>query len=515
MNKATFRETVTRRVIDPNTRDRRITLAYMVFAAAMLLHHVYVTVYFPFPENGAIPFRYPWIILAGVSILLGRMWKDPCAWMLLGRLLMKFLRIAIPMPEMIRETQAVYEICIYAFFICYGAGRVLNRKDRKMFISLFCALWTLAMAVYSCIGMYVVLTGTEVSNLGIRPFYLHPSENRLWPVYHPVEGGTLAAVSMAVLLVGFFLTERKWIRALYIPAAVLIFLLNVFCSSRTSYILMAMGIGTPVSMLLYELLLKWKKQGKVFTLLRLGAAFAAFAVLTVALLLAQMKAVPAYNTLRSRGAGMISAAMAEEPEEIPVLTPAEETDEEAGKAPGETETVSEEARKDPSVELSTRGFVTEEGLDGFLTGRYEIWTTVKDALEHFPIFTLIGQGIYDPMDHINSFIRQGNGLPHIYHFHSTFIQTLWESGFPGFLLFTAFFGIFGWNAFRLMRDRSLPLWQRILPLPAALCWLADMVDCTGYCNWGKPPMTILYLFTGLTIAIARENRKNNKGVTHA
>jgi hypothetical protein len=37
-----------------------------------------------------------------------------------------------------------------------------------------------------------------------------------------------------------------------------------------------------------------------------------------------------------------------------------------------------------------------------------------------------------------------------------------------------------------------------------------MIDCTGYCNWGKPPMTILYLFTGLTIAIARENRKQEK-----
>ena len=132
MNKATFRETLTRRVIDPDTRDRRITIAYMVFAIAMLLHHVYVTVYFPFPENGAIPFRYLWVILAGVSILLGRMWKDKCFWILTALLLMKFLRIAIPMPELIRETQSVYELCIYAFFICYGAGRVLNRKDRCM-----------------------------------------------------------------------------------------------------------------------------------------------------------------------------------------------------------------------------------------------------------------------------------------------------------------------------------------------------------------------------------------------
>lgn len=493
MNKATFRETVIRRVIDPDTRDRRITIAYMVFAIAMLLHHVYVTVYFPFPENGAIPFRYPWVILAGVSILLGRMWKDKCFWILTALLLMKFLRIAIPMPELINETQSVYELCIYAFFICYGAGRVLNRKDRKLFISLFCAFWTLAMVVYSCIGMYVVLTGERVSNLGTWPFYMHPSEKRLWPVYHPVEAGILAALSIAAVLVGYFITEKKLLRRLYIPALLIIFLLNVFCISRTSYVLSAIAVSTPLAMTVYELLLKWKKQGKAFTALRIAGAFAAFAAAAALLLAVQMKAVPVFNSLRN---SVIPDAAAEEtvpdPEEI---LPEDEVP--------------------VTTEATTRGFVTGEGIDGLLTGRPVIWLHVYDSFREYPDYTLIGQGVYDPMRHINSYIRHGLALPEIYHFHSTFIQTLWESGIPGFLLFTAFFGIFARNAYLLIRDRRLPLWQRILPIPAALCWLADMLDCTGYCNWGKPPMTILYLFTGLTIAIARENRKNNKGAKHA
>ena len=209
-----------------------------------------------------------------------------------------------------------------------------------------------------------------------------------------------------------------------------------------------------------------------------------------------MKAVPVLNSLRN---GVIPDAAAEEtvpaPEEIP---------------PAETETPAQGL-----PEVTTRGFVTDEGADGLLTGRLAIWLHVYDSFELFPEYMLIGQGVDDPMHHINTSIRAGNALPEIYHLHSTFIQTLWESGFPGFLLFAAFFGIFAWNAFLLIRDRSLPLWQRILPIPAALCWLADMADCTGYCNWGKPPMTILYLFTGLTIAIARENRKNNKGAKHA
>jgi O-antigen ligase len=155
--------------------------------------------------------------------------------------------------------------------------------------------------------------------------------------------------------------------------------------------------------------------------------------------------------------------------------------------------------------------VTEEGADGLLTGRLVIWTHVYDGFRHYPEYMLIGQGVYDPMAYINSSMRNGLALPEIYHFHSTFIQTLWESGIPGFLLFVSFFVIFAWNAVRLIRDRSLPLWQRILPIPAVLCWLADMADCTGYCNWGKPPMTILYLFAGLTIAVwAERKRKGGK-----
>ncbi len=472
----TFREKVSRLVIDPETRDRRITAAYMALAVLALMHHVYVTVYFPFPENGAIPFRFAWVILAGVTAVLGRMWKDWGSRILTALLLIKILRVAIPSPELVSETQTVYENCIYAFYICYGCGRVFSRKDRETFISLFCALWTLAMVVYSCIGLYVVFSGNAVPNLGTRPFELNIYENRLWPVYHPVEAGTMAALSIAAALIGFFITKRKALRALYIPAVLVIFLMNVFCISRTSYILTAMGISAPAAMLLYELLQRGKRQGKTFTLLRTAAAFAAFAAAAGLVLLLQMKAIPAYNALRS-GGGLIPAAMAEEAQ------PA-------------------------AAELTPRAFVTEEGADGFLTGRLAIWIHCCSGISHFPIYALTGAGVYDPMEHINTYIRAGLALQYIYHLHSTFIQTLWESGIPGFLLFVSFFGIFSVNAVRLIRNRSLPMWQRLIPLPALLCWLADMVDCGGYCNWGKPPMTLLYLFTGLTVVLAHAARSD-------
>ena len=501
----TLKETLSRKVIDPDTRYRWITVAYMVFVMMMLMHHVWVTAYYATVEDGAIMLRFPWIILAGAGILLGRMWKDKCFWLLLVLLLLKFLRVAIPMPEKISETQRVYELCIYSFFICYGAGRVLNGKDRKTFISVFCALWTTAMTVYACFGLYPVLTGTSIWNLGTEGFYIRPAEQRLWPVYHPVEAGTMTASGIAAALVGFFISRRKAVRALYLCGTVLMFLMGVFCISRTSYLLTAAGIAALLSMLLYEQLCKREKRGRFFTPLRMAVTFAAFSVMMVLLVLLQIKMIPAADVLRSSGTGLIAEAAAEETvpasEEISLIT-GEETEEAAG----------EETEEQAPVHISNREFVTDEGADGFLTGRWLIWTHVYDCFEErLSIYMLIGQGVYKPMEYINSAIRKGLAKPYIYHLHSTFIQTLWESGFPGFITFAAFFGIFAWNAFQLIRNRKLPLWQRMIPVPALLCWLADMVDCTGYCNWGKPPMTILYLFTGLTIAIARENRKINKG----
>lgn len=479
------------KVIDPETRDRRITWAYMIFVCAMLLHHVYVTMYFATVENGAITFRIPWVVLAGITFLMGRMWKDPCFWVLTPLLLLKVLRVAIPSPEEAWEYQRYWWMCIYAFYVCYGAGRVLSAKDRKTLAALFCRLWTLAMVVYACIGLYTVWSGDAVANLGSREFYIHSSEERLWPIYHPVEAGTLTAASIPITLAGFFLAKRRTERVLYIAAGILIFLMGTFCVSRIGYVLTAVGISAPASLALQHFLSGKMKKGKGYTVLRTVTVTAVCAGIAVLLIVVQMKAVPAYNRLRSNGGGLLAAATAEEME-----------------AAGETEIPG------AGIEtgLANREFVTDQGINGFLTGRLEIWVHIYDGFDHYPKYAVVGQGGIEPMAHINSFIRYDK-TP-IYHFHSTFIQTLWENGVVGFLLFASFFGIFLWNAGRLFFDRNAPMWERVIPMPAVLCWMADLVDCAGYCNWGKPPMTILYFFAGLTIAIAAENRRRRKARKH-
>ena len=507
MKTRTFRETMNRRVLDPDTRERWITLAYMALTCLMMLHHVYVTVFFATVESGAITFRYPWVFLAGAAFLMGRMWKDRCCLLLSALLLIKILRVAIPMPAEAWELQSIWWLCIYAFYVCYGAGRALNRKDRETLVRWFCGLWTLGMTVFACFSLYAVWNNAEIPNLGTSGFYVDPSEHRLWPVFHPVEGGTMTAVSIGAAMVGFFMTRRKLLRGCYALAAAAILTAGAFCVSRTGYVLTALGICAPVCLMLHEALRKRLRPGKGFALLRGTAVCAVFAALALGLVFLQMRIVPAVQSLQGRGTSLISAAAAEETApaagEAETAAPADD----AAAGPAEEANPEEETEPAGPAAVSTRDFVTNEGFDGFLTGRYEIWFMVCSGISHYPEYALIGQGVYEPMAHLNDFIRGGLALGSVYHLHSTFIQTLWESGIPGFLLFFAFFVIFLRNAFELIRDRSLPAGLRLIPLPALLCWLADMVDMTGYCNWGKPPMTILYFFTGVTIALARENRK--------
>lgn len=472
------KETLRRRVLDPETRDRWITVAWMILTLAMLLHHIWVTVHFAVPENGSLALRFPWVLLAGISFFLGRMWKDRGWWVLMLLLAVKILRVAIPMPGALSDSQSVFELCLYAFCICYAVGRVLSERDRERFIDWFCGLWTGAMAVYACIGLYTVWNNAVIPNLGNKSFFIEieagSGATRLWPIYHAVEAGTLASVSIGVAMLGLFRARQKWARGLYAAAMLLILLMGVFTSSRTSLILTGAAVSVPAVLALEKRLPRGGRKGRGAAVLRTCGMVLLFAGIWIGTILLQQQVIPAYNALRSGRAGMIPAALAE--------------------------------GADGPALMQSRDFVLDQGVDGFLIGRIEIWQQVLEALGKDPGKWLWGQSVYKVMGPVNE-IREAKGLYEVYHAHSAFVQTLWESGIPGLLLFTGFFGIFAWSGIRLMLDREAPLWQRLLPLPAALCWLADMIDCTGYCNWGKPPMTILYLFTGLTVAVWTERKR--------
>ena len=95
------------------------------------------------------------------------------------------------------------------------------------------------------------------------------------------------------------------------------------------------------------------------------------------------------------------------------------------------------------------------------------------------------------------------------HCHSLYLETIMQTGIPGFLLWLLGIVLLLLNAFRLMKNRNLPMWQRVIALPAMACLVGELAECSACTEFGYPPMTILYLFIGLTIAIGKESSKKD------
>ena len=90
-----------------------------------------------------------------------------------------------------------------------------------------------------------------------------------------------------------------------------------------------------------------------------------------------------------------------------------------------------------------------------------------------------------------------------------------QAGIPGFLLWAFGIGQFLFYAFCLVKNQELPMWMRMVSLPAIACLAGDIAECSSCTEFGYPPMTILYLFIGLTIAIGKATAKRKKGsATH-
>jgi len=473
ITKSKWLQIIGHRIIDSSTRYRAISIAYIIYACIMLMHHVYVTIYFSAVPYGPSVFKIPWIIFVIVSILLGRMWKDKGFWILLALVLLKYLRVAIPIADHLRETMHVYRLCFYAFFGCYSIGRVLSEDDRKTFIQLFSALWTIAVTVLFSLGIYTAWTGIEIKNLGyysVRIMY-----GRLGTVYHPVETGILASISIAIVLVAFCIYKNRIIKCLYLVPVPMFLVVGALTGTRASYILSSLELSFFICMMIFSHK-KDKQQAdeKKQKVIKLVLSLSVFIILSVFLIVLQNNITPVFNSLRQQT--VVSAAQ----------NPVPSTD----------------------TEFLERQFNLYGNIRSISNGRIDTWRAVLIAAQRQPKIFLWGQSLYNTMAPVDAIMAEKGWLI-VYHTHNTLIQTFLENGIPGLLLFLLFFILFIKNALFLIFNRTTSLWQRLLPLPAVVCWMADMVDCTAYVDFGKPPMTILYVFTGLTIAVSTVMRKKH------
>lgn len=464
-------------VIDPDTRHRSVNWIYGIFALAMFMHHVVVTLRMPKISTGADFLTGALIAFAAVTFILGRMWKDKCFWILLALLLLRVFRIdAGQDPEAAETQRTILCLGLYAYVGCYGAGRVLKGRSLKRFVQAFCILWTVAMVVFSCFGVYTGWTGEAVKNLSKGSFHIR--YNRLSPVYHFVEGGIMTAVGVAVAMIGFCISGKSAFRWLYVPAALVMFVCGALTATRTGYVLIAAELSMILCVLLYDRLLGGGGLERKTKTARLALVFVVFAALAVLLSWLQTLFLPALNQIRGQGGALITTALAE-------------------------------GAADSALPVATRGFQLENGLDGFLNGRLRIWKALFETIRQKPSILLYGESAYKPMGAINAILKE-QGFYKVYHAHNAFLQLLLENGIPGMALFIAFIVFFLRDAFRSLKEKSLPLWQRVISGPALCCLLAEMVDVTAMVEKGNPQMTVFYLFIGLTVACGGALREKNK-----
>lgn len=467
-------KTIDRKIIDPETRFKGVTVAYIVFAVVALVHHIYVTMYHKYVLTGATDLGIPLLVFAGVTFLFGKLWKDKIAWILLALLILKYARTALLGEDVLTETGYIYIMSIYAFFGCYGVSRALDRKYWRSFFTALCAIWTLAVLAFAITGIHVAVTGVPIKNFGSEYFKIS-NEHRLYFVYHPVTSGLILSISMFVAMFGCFVTKQKILRLFYILATLVFLFAGSMTGTRTAYLLS----GLLAAMLLYIFLRNKLKPGqpKSFALTTGKYALLCLACLATAAAVAFLhyQSVNLLKVFQGQGV-LISSASAE--------------------------------GTSLSTEVAQRDMRFSVNLDFFLSGRLAIWKTALKVVIASPRNLLLGQSVYNPMTLINE-IRVPQGLEYVYHCHNALFQHLLENGIPGLLLFSAFLCITLFHAVRVFRNKSLPFWQRMIPIGVILCFVEGLVDNTCHVTYGYPQMTILYLFAGFTIALSRQAKKDD------
>ena len=136
-------------------------------------------------------------------------------------------------------------------------------------------------------------------------------------------------------------------------------------------------------------------------------------------------------------------------------------------------------------------------MDRLSSGRWHIWELALKAVSENAGTLLWGKGIVQPMIYVTE----------NEHCHNIYLQALLESGIPGLLLWLALVGLFVFHAFRLLKNRDLPFWQRIAGLPGLALLISETVESNTLVSLGFLNMTVLYFSMGLTVMLSLQNSR--------
>lgn len=425
---------------------------YAVLTGALLLSYLYVILTYRegFMFNGGIYALPVWIwvlrlVSVGMTLVLGKVWKDKGFWILMAYLLLMVVRLLLENSiRLFALSVSESLLCgMWVYIACYGLARVLSLRQLKQLAMTFAALWTMGMVVLSGVGLYAYWTDQKILNLTGTAFF-GVWEQRLTLCYIVTGSAATISLSFGIAMLCFLSVRKKIIKVAYGLAMIVLLTALVLSSTRTANITAGINLGICAGIgILHRYYMKWKSgnekpsMGKVIGawLLALMAAGIVLAVVMFGL----MRMVPVMNNLKTRG-GIVSIAFAE------------------NASTGES-------------------IVYRSYFEVGLNKRVDNWKAIITYLKNNPTILLTGASIFYPME--------GIGLPFpVQHAHCRMLMTVLESGVPGLLLYLLFYGYIVWCSLRLVKSGEHPRWIRLLPSLVAGLVIGDLVECLTWLQAG-------------------------------
>ncbi len=463
-----------RRLLNGETRKPVGEIIYAAAAGGMLLHHFYVLLYYPVLTAGAVRLAPLWVVMAAVTILMGKTWRDRGFLLAALWFIFTFERLFLKNLALTGNDTVYFFTAAYAFFFAYGVFFVLRPSLRAPFLRVLCALWSLGTAALCAVGLYTAWTGLPVQNAAGGANIILLGRLMIFGNPNPNITACILACGTAVALLGFSLEKNRLVKALYLAAAFVSVVTVSLTDSRSTYMMIAFLLAGMVCLGIRQRAEgRLRIDGKGQKILAASALLLCFAVCFFLAVKGQQQLSGAFMKVRDRG-GLLPMARAEET---------------AAESPL------------PSFDQRDAWVTEDQDLDTVLTGRYEIWRNVFHYLREHPETLLTGLSVD------GSAAAAGGREEHV---HNILLQTLLEGGIPGLLLFLAILVYFLRHAWTLWGKRNLPFWQRVLPLPVLAILLQEMAECLTHFSFGHPPVTVFWFFMGCTVAVSKSVRKNEE-----
>lgn len=467
---------INKHILDPETRKPILDILYAILAVAMLLHHFYVILYYPTIPAGATKLAPIWMVLAVLTVLMGRTWRGKGFLITSLMLIYAFERCYLKNLTISGETGVYFFSAIYSMFFAAGMFAAVKPDYRKTILQVLCALWSIGILAICGAGLHTAWTGKTVENLAGASTEV--TAGRLMLFSNTNISAAITSCGVIMSLFGLICSKHISVKCLYLLVCLVSLITTALTDARSSLLMLSFMLAGIVVLGIWSFWNKtaekkgYKKRGPLLVV----SLIICFVLCFIISQSGQRILAKGFIEIRNRGGILTSTAKAEDNNDI-----------------------IDHTQNYSLPDFSQRNtwlpdFSGDNELDVSLAGRDLIWKGISKYIKKYPITLILGLS------------ADGSAAASVHrndHVHNILLQHLLEGGIPGLLLYLIMLVYFLFHACRLWKRWYLPLWQRILPLPVLSILLLEMAECLSHFSFGHPPMTIFWFFLGCTVAISK------------